>query len=93
MDIIDAIRLNDIETLKVLLTKGEDANRSDDDCNITPLHFAVQAESLEAVHLLLEHGANPYLMDTSRNMNPYEWACFLECQEIADYLNRYMVKH
>ena len=52
----------DSKTLSFLLTQGADPNPQDDNGN-TPLHYAAQNGNLEAVKILLNHNANPHLIN------------------------------
>lgn len=88
---------NEIErflgTARILIEAGADVNAvSRDwpgpDVNFTPLHFAVEAECMKLVTLLVSRGANTALrsldgytpIDLAKEMNAVENASFLEGQ-------------
>ncbi|MGB6976775.1 MAG: ankyrin repeat domain-containing protein [Gammaproteobacteria bacterium] len=56
-DLIDAVRANDVEQVKILLQEGADPNFCEDMSGITPLHFAAINNCLEIVLLLVAAGA------------------------------------
>jgi ankyrin repeat protein len=58
---IEAIGKNDIDTVKILLEKGEDPNMDNNwhsFCCVSPLAYAIQCDHLEIAKLLIEHGAS-----------------------------------
>lgn len=85
MDLIDAIIKKDISALKEILEAGADPNLSDDGDNVTPLHHAVTAGSLEIVELLLAAGANPKSKDIC-GQSPLDCAKKLKRGEIESAL-------
>jgi ankyrin repeat protein len=58
MDLINAIINDDLLQVKQLLEKGAEANISDDDANVTPLHYAVLHNKVSIAELLITAGAN-----------------------------------
>ena len=54
--IIDAVKENDLSSLRILLDSGENVNASDPDGSIA-LHWAVHNDSLEITQLLLSAGS------------------------------------
>ncbi|TNV78094.1 hypothetical protein FGO68_gene14558 [Halteria grandinella] len=73
--------------LKYLIDKGEHVNQI---CNehdkATPLHFAVLAQNIENVKLLLKNGANPNARDTIGN-NSMHFAVMVENLPIVKLLD------
>lgn len=64
--------------LKALLEVGADVNLRCGDlyAHGTPLHHAVSSGSLDAVKLLVSHGANVNAVDTAWNGTPLGWAYY-----------------
>lgn len=58
MDLIDAVKKNNINTVKRLLQNGVNPNQADDKDNITPLHFAATYNAVDVIPLLISAGAN-----------------------------------
>jgi uncharacterized protein len=67
----------DLQEMKRLIDTGADPNDQDDN-GWTPLHFAAQESSLDAVRLLLDAGANPGIQDRYGN-TPLGPAFFHSC--------------
>ena len=55
------VRHNDLERVKELLKKGEDANKKGEDFR-NPLALAFALNNIDCAKILLEHGANPNLL-------------------------------
>ena len=55
------VRHNDLEKVKELLKKGEDANKKGEDFR-NPLALAFVLNNIDCAKILLEHGANPDLL-------------------------------
>ena len=55
--LIEAVIRNDAEAVSEILNHGINPNHSLDSAQLTPLHHAAQANSLEVVPLLVEAGA------------------------------------
>ena len=55
--IIEAVKKNDLSSLRILLDSGENVNAVDPDGSIA-LHWAVHYDSLEIVQLLLSAGSD-----------------------------------
>ncbi|MEI7663546.1 MAG: ankyrin repeat domain-containing protein, partial [Bacteroidota bacterium] len=70
-----AARSNDVKTLKELLDKGFDVNAKNR-YGVTALNFAADKGNLDAVNLLLEHGADPNLKDSFYGDTPLGWAIY-----------------
>ncbi|KAI6300732.1 hypothetical protein MCOR11_007545 [Pyricularia oryzae] len=60
----EAILNRDLETMRLLLCFGADANSADSD-GVTPLLYAVEVAFLEGIQLLLKYGADPNLAGTN----------------------------
>ncbi|MBL4587886.1 ankyrin repeat domain-containing protein [Candidatus Babeliales bacterium] len=54
----EAVSINSLKMVGILISNGIDPNMTNDDSN-TPLHMAVTRGYTEIVQYLLEHGANP----------------------------------
>lgn len=57
-----AVRFNDLPLLNKCIERGDDINVIDHDKN-TPLHLAYLLNRLDFTTILLEHGANPDLLN------------------------------
>ena len=65
------------QILKFLISKGLDVNRIDMH-QLTPLHGAVLANSVDEVEILLRNGASPNLKDKKFGLTPLELALKLD---------------
>ena len=43
-----------------------------------PLHMAIYESNIEAIYVLLEHGADPYVVDTFSGVTSLGWARHME---------------
>ncbi len=59
--LISAVIDNNWNTVKQLLSAGNDPNCYLDNDQITPLHFAAQYNALHSANILLKYGADPKL--------------------------------
>jgi len=87
-----AAQLGQTKTLKMLLDAGEDLNRHNPEgfhSHSTPLHQDVWADHLEAVKLLVEHGARLDIRDTLYDSTPLDWAKLGKREGIAGYLQKH----
>ena len=58
MPLVEAVKRNHLEVIRVLLNAGYDPNHYDESTDgAVPLHFAIQEDNVEAVRLLLDNGA------------------------------------
>jgi len=57
-----AARQNNLDGVKKAIEDGADLNIRDDD-GMTPLMWAAMHQSLDMIHLVVRHGANPNLLD------------------------------
>ena len=69
-----AAEQNDIKALEAMLACGFDANRGDDSIGKTALHAAAMEGRVEAVRLLLAHGASVAVRDREFKAQPLIWA-------------------
>ena len=74
-------RHNDI--LRVLLENGADPNFEQE--GVVPLYFAIAFQNLEAVKLLVDHGASLTQTD-KKGHTPLYYANNNECKDIIDYV-------
>ncbi|WP_147269152.1 ankyrin repeat domain-containing protein, partial [Wolbachia endosymbiont of Cylisticus convexus] len=77
---------NDIETLRFLVSKGEDVNDCGDDY-WRPLHYAAKAGSKEAAKFLVENGAGFYSREykTTDGQAPIHIAAFHGHKNIVEF--------
>ena len=84
--IFDAIENKDIQTLKMLMTKGYDLNEKNR-FGTSPLHLAISKSNLRIVKVLIENGASPDVFDASSwNFTPLQLAMKMENYEIVKFL-------
>ena len=72
-----AAQRNSVEGVALLIDLGFDVNatnRLDRYHESAPLHEAAAHGNLEVIEVLLAHGADPNLKDTSYNSTPAGWA-------------------
>ncbi|PYP20720.1 MAG: hypothetical protein DMD54_00320 [Gemmatimonadetes bacterium] len=69
-----AAERNDVGALEVMLTAGFDPNRPDGSIGKTALHSAAMEGWLDAVRVLLAHGASVHVRDREFNGPPLIWA-------------------
>jgi ankyrin repeat protein len=89
MDLIDAIIIHDIQSVKCLLEEGADPNQIEDIHKVTPLHYAVTYQCTDAIPLLVTAGAN-INAKTVDDITPIELARLLNAQESVQVLNNYI---
>ena len=58
MNLIEAVKLNDIQKVQSLLDLGVNVNEQEDIIKWTPLHYASYVNNYELTKLLLQYGAN-----------------------------------
>ena len=90
MDLIEAIRTKNLACVQRLLTKGVCPNHVDDSHQITPLHYAVSANSPEAILLLMTAGAK-LLAKTIDGETPLDLAKNLKHNACLELLERFLI--
>jgi len=91
MDLIEAVISNDTDTVKKLLSQGEDPDFCfDNEANITPLHFAAQENALEIAKLLIAAGANVHAETEPDGETPLDIARIHQSEGIIDLLVAYV---
>lgn len=75
--LVSAISHNRIDTVKYLLERGADPNFPGGGGR-APIGYAVHMGSAELTKLLLEYGADPYLLFDLRTRNAFDLACSLQ---------------
>jgi hypothetical protein len=86
-----AAQFGHAEIICLLLAAGEDPSRYNpvgSHSHSTPLHQAALAGHLEAVRVLVEHGARLDIRDLMHDGTPLGWAEYAGQKEVADYLRR-----
>lgn len=73
IELLEASKNNDLETLKALIEKGADVNAKDEFCNRTALMYASFNGYLEIVKYLIDKGADINAKDDS-NITALMWA-------------------
>ena len=66
-EITTAVRHNDLQRVRTLLSEGANLNETDDGAEQTPLMWAVRARNVQIVRTLLEHGARVNMRDDFGN--------------------------
>jgi ankyrin repeat protein/outer membrane protein assembly factor BamB len=88
LPLFKAAKTNDVAKLTELIKAGADVN-SKSEYGATALTFAVEKNSLEAIKVLLEHGADPNNRDRFYQSTPFEWAFYEGQEEII----KLMIQH
>jgi len=85
VELIEAVKADDILAVKDLLEKGADPNSVEDEANITPLHFAVAYNAINTISLLVASGGNIYAK-TCDGLTPLDLAKNLGQQEAEAHI-------
>ena len=88
-DLISAIINNDPQCVKNLLDQGAQPNRSLDEANVTPLHYAAQHNALNCIPLLIECGANVHTITEPDGQTPLDIALLHQHRNIVQLLMYY----
>ncbi|MFT3877817.1 MAG: ankyrin repeat domain-containing protein [Propioniciclava sp.] len=81
----DVAALHHWSTVRVLIDQGFPVNNATDH-GTTALHYAASAGELSMVTMLIEHGADPTLVDSTYGMDAAGWAGHFGHTEVAAYL-------
>jgi Ankyrin repeats (3 copies)/PQQ-like domain len=79
---LEAAQKNDIETVKKFLDEGTDVNTTSK-YGATALTFAADIQSVELTRLLLEHKADPNIVDLFYGATPFLWSISEDNYEIV----------
>lgn len=85
----EAVKLGQLERIPTLLaTEPSRVNsRSETDPRGTfPLHVAAEFDQADAARMLLQHGADPSLLDLENEATPLGWAAFFGRPEVVSVL-------
>lgn len=83
MDLIDAIRAENIVMTMKLLKEGADVHQHDDSDKITPLHYAVVWGNYEVISLLVNYGADPHAYSADGSLSPMTLARSLKNWDVV----------
>jgi hypothetical protein len=84
-----AVKHGDLATLKRMLQEDQalaNARSLTDKRGTTPLHVAAEFDRAEAARVLLEHGADPALLDVESEATALCWAAFHGRARVAEVL-------
>lgn len=84
-----AVKSGDLAALRELLSADRalaNARSETDLRGVYPLHVAAEFDQAEAARLLLEHGADPALLDAENNATALCWAAFYGRPAVAAVL-------
>tara|TARA_A100001015_G_C14983923_1_gene710695 strand:+ start:881 stop:1174 length:294 start_codon:yes stop_codon:yes gene_type:complete len=87
--LIEAILLNDLNTVSDLLAKQINPNDCLDSDLVTPLHFAAQNNFIDIAKKLIRSGANVNATTAIENSTPYDIACLHQHEEMKKLLLNY----
>ena len=85
-NLIDAVLDGNVDLLSKLLADGANPNASEDDAQITPLHFAAQNNQIKAADLLLNAGADIHAKTMPDGHTAYEIALLHGHTQLAQML-------
>ncbi|GLD93021.1 hypothetical protein PINS_up001613 [Pythium insidiosum] len=86
--VIELVKSKDVDGMHKLLTSGVDVNETDE-AFMTALHHAAEQNELVLAQLLLDHGANPSMLDL-RSRPPY-YLC--STKEMRNVFRRFMASN
>jgi len=86
LTLVDAVRINDIQSCKKLIKNGEEINNYEN--SFTALHYAVKNNNIKIAELLLENGADISLRENNIKYydSPFEMAAKNSSKEMINLL-------
>ena len=75
----DAVKVGDLAAMRALLEGNRalaNARSETDARGVYPLHVAAESGQADAARVLIEHGADPLLLDTENDATALCWAAF-----------------
>jgi ankyrin repeat protein len=85
VDLIDAVKYNNFELVKILIEAGADVHGDDGYCKRTPLHYACRNGNAEIAKFLIGKGAKVNAKDRDGG-TPLHDACEPQYIELAKFL-------
>ena len=83
--IFEAAGNGNLNIISLELSKGVSPNQLDEENGLSPLHYAVANNQIEAIKLLINSGANVNLKSREK-WTPLHWAALLDRPEAAELL-------
>ncbi len=83
--IFEAASAGDTAALKAELEKGVNPNKLDQENGLSPLHYAVAGNHLDAIKLLINYKADVNLRSKEK-WTPLHWAALMEVPQAAEIL-------
>lgn len=77
---------NNVDVINFLIQKyGDRYIHEADDNGLYPIHYACMNEAIDAVRILLQHGANPNVR-SNKGFYPIGFACMVSSYDLVEYL-------